>query len=160
MPAGPPPTTQQRVVCPCPVSLIHRARQLPASSRVWLRVLRPMVNRVLTSPLLWCFEGGGRTPPVPVLMSQVAPISPPPLRADGRSPFVRLAELLANVKPSRPAITLSVGEPQHPIPSFVGPVIAAHLNDFGRYPANKGTERFRRAAAAWAGRRYDLPRPL
>jgi len=93
-------------------------------------------------------------------MSQVAPISPPPLRADGRSPFVRLAELLADMKPGRPAINLSVGEPQHPIPSFVGPVIAAHLNDFGRYPANKGTERFRRAAAAWAGRRYDLPRPL
>src|SRR5262249_12014963 len=69
-------------------------------------------------------------------------------------------ELLADMKPGRPAINLSVGEPQHPIPSFVGPVIAAHLNDFGRYPANKGTERFRRAAAAWAGRRYDLPRPL
>ena len=53
------------------------------------------------------------------------------------------------VKPGRPAINLSVGEPQHPIPPFVGPVIAAHLSDFGRYPANKGTERFRRAAAEW-----------
>ena len=56
--------------------------------------------------------------------------------------------------------TCSVGEPQHPIPPFVGPVLAAHLNDFGRYPANKGTERFRRAAADWLGRRYRLPRPL
>jgi len=93
-------------------------------------------------------------------MSKVEPISPPPARADARSPFVRLAELLADVTPGKPAINLSVGEPQHPIPPFVGPVLAAHLNDFGRYPANKGTERFRRAAAAWLDRRYRLPRPL
>ena len=93
-------------------------------------------------------------------MSKVEPISTPPARAEARSPFVRLAELLANVTPGQPPINLSVGEPQHPIPPFVGPVLAAHLNDFGRYPANKGTERFRRAAAAWLDRRYDLPRPL
>src|SRR5262245_34710031 len=93
-------------------------------------------------------------------MSKVEPISPPPPRADARSPFVRLAELLANVRPGKPAINLSVGEPQHPIPPFVGPVLAAHLNAFGRYPANKGTERFRRAAVEWLHRRYALPRPL
>ena len=80
--------------------------------------------------------------------------------ADARSPFVRVAELLAEIKPGKPPINLSVGEPQHPIPPFVGPVLAAHLNDFGRYPANKGTEAFRRAAAAWLGRRYTLTRPL
>jgi aspartate/methionine/tyrosine aminotransferase len=93
-------------------------------------------------------------------MNKVEPISPTPARADARSPFVRLAELLAEVKPAKSAINLSVGEPQHPIPPFVGPVLAAHLNDFGRYPANKGTERFRRAAADWLNRRYRLPRPL
>jgi aspartate/methionine/tyrosine aminotransferase len=93
-------------------------------------------------------------------MNKVEPISPSPTRADARSPFVRLAELLAEVKPAKSAINLSVGEPQHPIPPFVGPVLAAHLNDFGRYPANKGTERFRRAAADWLNRRYHLPRPL
>jgi len=90
-------------------------------------------------------------------MSKAEPIPFPPARADARSPFVRLAELLATVPPGRPPINLSVGEPQHPIPPFVGPVIAAHVNDFGRYPANKGTERFRRAAAAWVQRRYALP---
>src|SRR5712691_5544913 len=89
-------------------------------------------------------------------MNKAEPISP--ARADARSPFVRLADLLADVKPGKPAINLSVGEPQHPIPPFVGPVIAAHLNDFGRYPANKGTERFRRAAADWVRRRYRLSR--
>ena len=80
--------------------------------------------------------------------------------ADARSPFVRLAELLGDSKPGKPPINLAVGEPQHPIPSFVGPVIAAHLADFGRYPANKGTEPFRRAAAGWLGRRFRLPRPV
>jgi N-succinyldiaminopimelate aminotransferase len=80
--------------------------------------------------------------------------------ADARSPFVRLAELLGDLKPGKPAINLSVGEPQHPIPAFVGPVIAAHLAQFGRYPLGKGTERFRRAAAEWLGRRYRLKRPL
>jgi aspartate/methionine/tyrosine aminotransferase len=79
---------------------------------------------------------------------------------DARSPFVRLTELLGDAKPGKPVINLSVGEPQHPIPPFVGPVLAAHLNDFGRYPANAGTERFRAAAAAWLGRRYALARPV
>jgi aspartate/methionine/tyrosine aminotransferase len=88
-------------------------------------------------------------------------IAAPAVRAaEGRSPFARLNELLADVKPGKSPISLAVGEPQHAIPSFVGPVIAAHLNDFGRYPANKGTEGFRRAAADWLGRRYRLPRPL
>jgi len=79
---------------------------------------------------------------------------------DTRSPFVRLAELLADLKPGLPAISLAVGEPQHPIPAFVGPVLAAHLNDFGRYPLNKGIDAFRQAAAEWTGRRYALARPL
>jgi N-succinyldiaminopimelate aminotransferase len=79
---------------------------------------------------------------------------------EGRSPFVRLAELLADVAPAKPPINLSVGEPQHPIPAFVGPVVAAHLADFGRYPANKGTERFRQAVAGWLAHRYALPRAL
>ena len=89
-----------------------------------------------------------------------AALQPTPPKAEGRSPFVRLHELLEGIKPGKPAINLSVGEPQHPIPAFVGPVLAAHLNDFGRYPANKGTDDFRRAAATWLGRRYKLTRPV
>jgi N-succinyldiaminopimelate aminotransferase len=87
-------------------------------------------------------------------------IASPARTADARSPFVRLAELLADVKPGKPVVNIAVGEPQHPIPPFVGPVLAAHLNDFGRYPANPGTERFRAAAAGWLNRRYRLARPV
>jgi N-succinyldiaminopimelate aminotransferase len=93
-------------------------------------------------------------------MTAAPAASQPPAKAEGRSPFVRLHELLADIKPGKPAINLSVGEPQHAIPPFVGPVLQAHLNDFGRYPANKGTERFRKAAAAWLDRRYELSRPV
>ena len=38
------------------------------------------------------------------------------------------------------------------MPSFVGPVLAAHIAEFGRYPANKGIERVPR-------RRRRLARP-
>ena len=86
---------------------------------------------------------------------------PLPGRAvDTRSPFVRTAELLADITPAKPPINLSVGEPKHAVPPFVGPVLAAHVNEFGRYPAGKGTDHFRQAAAAWLGRRYGLARPV
>jgi aspartate/methionine/tyrosine aminotransferase len=88
--------------------------------------------------------------------SKVQP-SPGPT-ADTRSPFARLADLIAGVAPGKPAIDLGVGEPKHPIPDFVAPVLAAHINDYGRYPRNEGTPEFRAAAAAWAGRRYALAR--
>jgi N-succinyldiaminopimelate aminotransferase len=77
-----------------------------------------------------------------------------------RSPFARLAELLAPYQPGKPLITLSLGEPQHPVPDFVGPVLAKHIGEFGRYPIAKGIEPFRRAAASWLSSRFDLPREI
>jgi aspartate/methionine/tyrosine aminotransferase len=77
-----------------------------------------------------------------------------------RSPFARLTELLAPYQPGKPLITLSLGEPQHPLPAFVGPVLTSHIGDFGRYPIAKGIEPFRRAAANWLSRRFDLPRAV
>ncbi len=80
--------------------------------------------------------------------------------ANARSPFVRLRELLADTPPGKPAISLAVGEPQHPIPDFVAPIIAAHVAEFGRYPMNKGLDEFAAAVAKWLDRRYALPRPV
>jgi aspartate/methionine/tyrosine aminotransferase len=77
-----------------------------------------------------------------------------------RSPFARTTELLAPYQPAKPLITLSLGEPQHPVPDFVGPVLAKHIAEFGRYPMAKGIEPFRRAAASWLSRRFDLPREI
>jgi aspartate/methionine/tyrosine aminotransferase len=97
---------------------------------------------------------------MPKMTAQSAPASSSASAVDSRSPFVRLTELIAGIEPGKPVINLSVGEPQHPVPPFVGPTLAAHIADFGRYPANKGIEAFRRAAADWLGRRYALPRPV
>src|SRR6202012_2064344 len=77
-----------------------------------------------------------------------------------RSPFARTTELLAPYKPAKPLITLSLGEPQHPVPGFVAPVLAKHIGDFGRYPIAKGIEPFRKAASSWLSTRFDLPRPI
>ncbi|MGB8185920.1 MAG: aminotransferase class I/II-fold pyridoxal phosphate-dependent enzyme [Pseudolabrys sp.] len=97
---------------------------------------------------------------MPMTTAQREPASPTAPAVDSRSPFVRLTELIAGIEPGKPPINLSVGEPQHPVPSFVGPTLAAHVADFGRYPANKGIEPFRRAVAEWLGRRYNLKRPI
>src|SRR5271170_8519213 len=84
-----------------------------------------------------------------------------PVRApDARSPFVRLRGLLGDIAPVKPAISMAVGEPQHPIPPFVGPIIAAHIDEFGRYPMNKGLDAFGEAVATWLNRRYALARPV
>src|SRR5438874_652605 len=77
-----------------------------------------------------------------------------------RSPFARLTELLAPYQPGKPLITLSLGEPQHGVPSFVGPVLAKHIAEFGRYPIARGIEPFRRAAANWLSTRFQLPRAI
>src|SRR4029077_20600435 len=79
---------------------------------------------------------------------------------DARSPFMRLADLLGDTPPGMPAINIAVGEPQHPVPPFVAPVLAQHTAAFGRYPGNAGTDGFRQAVAGWLGRRYGLPRPI
>jgi aspartate/methionine/tyrosine aminotransferase len=90
-----------------------------------------------------------------------APGSPDAAGQSERSPFARLNELLAPHQPGLPLINLSLGEPQHALPDFVGPVLARHVADFGRYPIAKGIEPFRRAAAAWLSTRFKhLPRPV
>jgi N-succinyldiaminopimelate aminotransferase len=88
------------------------------------------------------------------------PVTPMPRPVDNRSPFVRLTELLGDTAPGRPPISLAVGEPQHAIPSFVGPVLMQSLAQFGKYPPNKGTNAFCEAAAGWLDRRYRLPRKV
>jgi len=97
-----------------------------------------------------------------MFMTAAERVPPPsPTRPDiGRSPFVRLRELLGSIDPGKPPISLAVGEPQHAVPAFVGPILAAHIDEFGRYPMNKGLDAFCEAAAAWLGRRFALPRAI
>ena len=121
----------------------------------------PMVNRVLTSPLLCYAETVMAGAPLFKMLRMTGQFSRSPACApDARSPFVRLRELIGDAPPGKPAISVAVGEPQHPMPAFVGPVIAAHLDGFGRYPMNKGLDAFAEAVAKWLDRRYALARPV
>lgn len=87
--------------------------------------------------------------------------SPAALTTPGeRSPFARTAELLAPYEPGQPLINLSLGEPQHPPPDFVGEILSRHIDEFRRYPMARGIEPFRRAAANWLSRRFALPRAI
>lgn len=80
-----------------------------------------------------------------------------PVSATGLvSPFARLNDRLAGIAPGRAPINLGLGEPQHPVPDFVAPVLAQHVAEFGRYPAIRGTDGFRGAVGEWLGRRYSL----
>jgi N-succinyldiaminopimelate aminotransferase len=97
---------------------------------------------------------------MPTMTAPREPSQTPAPAVDSRSPFVRLTELIAGLSPGRPPINLSVGEPQHPVPAFVAPVLAANIADFGRYPPNKGIDAFRTTVATWLGKRFRLPRAV
>lgn len=102
-----------------------------------------------------------RADPLFVMYRMTSEPAPSPVRATGsRSPFVRTRELLDGILPAKSAISLAVGEPQHPIPPFVGKIIAEHVNEFGRYPANKGLDEFGRAVGLWLNRRFALEREV
>ncbi|MEZ5776791.1 MAG: aminotransferase class I/II-fold pyridoxal phosphate-dependent enzyme [Paracoccaceae bacterium] len=68
--------------------------------------------------------------------------------------FPRLRKLLDPHPAGGEPISMSIGEPRHPIPDFVGPILAAHLADFGRYPTNEGTPGLLAAIAGWIRLRY------
>lgn len=72
------------------------------------------------------------------------------------SPFQRLTALLSDHEPGQSKIDLGVGEPKHEMPTFVAPVLAENVTDFGRYPPIKGTPGFRTAVVQWLNNRYSL----
>ncbi len=72
--------------------------------------------------------------------------------------FPRLHALLADVTPRAniAPINMSIGEPAHPIPDFVGDILARHVADYGRYPPNGGTPELLGAIGDWIARRYGV----
>ena len=70
--------------------------------------------------------------------------------------FPRLRKLLDTHAPGGAPIAMTIGEPQHPMPDFVGPILAQHLAGFAVYPPNDGTPELLSAIQAWVGRRYGV----
>lgn len=73
------------------------------------------------------------------------------------SSFAKLATLLDSERPGLPPISLAVGDPMGTPPAFVAATIARHASEFGTYPPIQGTDDWRKAAASWLVRRFELP---
>jgi len=73
--------------------------------------------------------------------------------------FPRLRKLLDAHAPGGELIAMTIGEPRHAMPAFVGETLAAHLHEFAVYPPNDGSPELLAAISAWIGRRYraDVP---
>lgn len=76
------------------------------------------------------------------------------------SPFRRLDALIADLapNPSKAPILMHVGEPQDQPPPLLARTIAAHDQEWNRYPPSLGTPAFLAAAAGYVDRRYPAAR--
>ena len=70
--------------------------------------------------------------------------------------FPRLRKLLDAHAPGGEPIAMTIGEPRHAMPDFVGPILAANLSGFGVYPPNDGTPELLAAISGWIARRYGV----
>jgi N-succinyldiaminopimelate aminotransferase len=74
-------------------------------------------------------------------------------------PFEKLRQLFGGVTPNPDfsAISLGIGEPKHPTPTFIQQALADNLSGLATYPTTSGTDQLRQAICNWLERRYDLP---
>jgi N-succinyldiaminopimelate aminotransferase len=74
-------------------------------------------------------------------------------------PFERLRTLLAGAAPpgALAHIPLSIGEPKHAPPAFVGEALTRALHTLGSYPMALGLPELREAIARWLEGRFGLP---
>jgi len=70
--------------------------------------------------------------------------------------FPRLRKLLDAHAPGAAPIAMTIGEPRHAMPDFVGPILAANLSGFGVYPPNDGTPELLAAISGWIALRYEV----
>ena len=68
--------------------------------------------------------------------------------------FPRLRKLLDIHPPGGDPISMTIGEPRHAMPDFVGPTLAASLDGFAVYPPNDGTPELLAAISGWIDRRF------
>jgi N-succinyldiaminopimelate aminotransferase len=72
-------------------------------------------------------------------------------------PFEKLRLLFSDVAPAPvKAISLGIGEPKHPTPSFIRSALADSVDGLATYPTTIGSDALRGAIAAWLKHRYTL----
>lgn len=70
--------------------------------------------------------------------------------------FPRLRRLLDGHSPGGEVLHMSIGEPKHAFPAWIGDVISENLDGFGQYPPNHGTPELRAEIGNWITRRYGV----
>ncbi|WP_372839560.1 aminotransferase class I/II-fold pyridoxal phosphate-dependent enzyme [Phaeovulum sp.] len=68
--------------------------------------------------------------------------------------FPRLRKLLDSHVPGAAPISMTIGEPRHPMPAFLADTLAAHMQEFAVYPPNDGSPDLLAAISRWIARRY------
>ncbi len=71
----------------------------------------------------------------------------------------RLRALLDVPSKSADVINMTIGEPRHAFPAFVGDILAANLDGFNNYPSNEGQADLLTAMGGFLKRRYGLNVP-
>ena len=77
-------------------------------------------------------------------------------------PFAKLAQLKQGLTPPTELghISLSIGEPQHPVPLFVLESLIAHLHQLSSYPSTKGYTALREIIQQWLCHRFNIESAL
>ena len=70
--------------------------------------------------------------------------------------FPRLRALLAGIQPGGEPMVMTIGEPRHPMPAFVAPIMAESVDLFAKYPSNEGTPALLDAISGWIRRRHGI----
>lgn len=70
--------------------------------------------------------------------------------------FPRLRALLKGRAPGGDVMRMTIGEPQHGLPDWVGDVVAQAAGSFANYPPNDGSDDLREAIAGWVDHRFGV----
>ena len=68
----------------------------------------------------------------------------------------RLRNLLDGQAPGGPIINMTIGEPKHKFPDWIGPALVEAMAGFNSYPDNNGTPELREAITGFLRRRYSI----
>ena len=81
-----------------------------------------------------------------------------PMRFDAlpTATWPRLRALLDGHTPGGDLINMTIGEPKHPFPGWVGPTLIEAIAEFNSYPDNNGTPELRKSIGGFLNRRYGV----